>query len=206
MTDDTRAPATALPPSTNSGDAVQALRASTRALHQALDESLPLGKPGATLAHYAAHLRMLKEWQTALQPWLERTATAPESHLLLDLDLADCPAQVLTDPVDPVDPLDLRPLQAADDGSDAFCWGIRYVLEGSRLGGQVLYRQLREPLAPHPLRYLGERAADGTSWRDTLIDLRRLLGTPAQRQAACRGANAAFELLLSRAQPTTTTL
>jgi heme oxygenase len=87
---------------------------------------------------------------------------------------------------------------AADDGSDAFCWGIAYVLEGSRLGGQVLYRRLQPRFAPHPLHYLSPRPATAQSWPQTLALLRDRLGTPSGREAGCRGAVAAFEVLLGR--------
>ena len=86
---------------------------------------------------------------------------------------------------------------AERDVRDARAWGVAYVIEGSRLGGQVLYRRLAEPLAPHPLRYLqGAGGQTGARWRAFLESLRAALDTPARIQAACDGAAWAFERLL----------
>jgi heme oxygenase len=56
----------------------------------------------------------------------------------------------------PAAPPRMRPPQAAWplDASPAWRWGVCYVIEGSQLGGAVLYKRLHERLAPHPLRYL----------------------------------------------------
>lgn len=177
-------------------DAVTALRTVTHALHEQLDHSLPLARANANLADYAAHLTVLRDWQQALAPWLTRAILDLNALALLDQDLSDCPAQVsaLIDLPDP----DLTALRQADDGRDGFCWGIAYVVEGSRLGGQVLYRRLSQQLAPHPLRYLGQRGKAGASWLDILACLRIHLDAKPERQSACNGAVAAFELLLLR--------
>jgi heme oxygenase (biliverdin-IX-beta and delta-forming) len=174
-------------------DAVQVLREATHSLHETLDRQLPLSRPDATLADYALHLTVLRDWHRALLPWLSRTASDASSLDLMARDLADC-----TGSLPPLPLPDLTAVHAADDGSDAFCWGMAYVLEGSRLGGKVLYRRLQAPLSPHPLRYLGERNAQGPSWPQTLASLRTQLATPEARTSGCRGAVAAFELLLAR--------
>lgn len=177
-------------------DAVAALRAATHALHQQLDHSLPLACPDAVLADYAAHLTVLRDWQRALTPWLSRAIIDETALVLLEQDLSDCPAQAQALATMPAP--DITALRQVDDSRDGFCWGIAYVVEGSRLGGQMLYRRLSQQLAPHPLRYLGERGRTGTSWPDTLASLRSHLDTKPELQSACRGAVAAFELLLRR--------
>lgn len=58
--------------------------------------------------------------------------------------------------------------------SAAYRWGVAYVVEGSQLGGAVLYKRLAQQLAPHPLRYLrgaGE-AGPGPRWRAFMEALR----------------------------------
>jgi heme oxygenase len=175
-------------------DPLQALRGSTQQLHAQLDRGLPLAQADASLADYALHLVVLRDWQQALSPWLSRTGHAGLALGLIAQDLADCPFDIDHS----AEPVDLTPVHRVDDGSLAFCWGMAYVLEGSRLGGQVLYRRLRTRLAPHPLRYLGERGADGTSWGDTLKALRQVLATEEARRASCAGAVAAFQTLLRR--------
>ena len=108
----------------------------------------------------------------------------------------DCAAEGVPHPSTPKP--DLSPVRRADDGTTAFCHGIAYVHEGSRLGGEVLYRRLHGVLAPHPLRYLRDRSGGGFSWPAVLAGLRsRLAGAQAQA-SACRGAVAAFEVLLGQ--------
>ncbi|MDB5847401.1 MAG: hypothetical protein JWP29_1153 [Rhodoferax sp.] len=181
-----------------SADAVHHLRHATAALHERLDQGLPLARAEADLADYAQHLVVLRNWQLALAPWLMRTASDLSSLALIAHDLADCAghANASATARRAAGAVDMAPLRQADDGSDAFCWGVSYVLEGSRLGGQVLYRRLHLQLAPHPLRYLGERTACGPSWAETLASLRRHLHGDAARASGCAGAVAAFEMLL----------
>ena len=181
-------------------DPIHALRDATRQLHAQLDRGLPLAQARATLADYARHLVVLRDWQQALAPWLSRTGRDVSSLELIARDLADCPPCIggIGGSADAMEPVDLTPVHRADDGSLAFCWGMAYVLEGSRLGGQVLSRRLQARLAPHPLRYLGERGADGASWGDTLKALREALATADARRAGCAGAVAAFQTRLLR--------
>ena len=172
-----------------------ALRRATHALHQRLDSRLPLGRDVPSLADYAIHLCVLRDWQRALAPWLSRTASMVGSITLLAQDIEDCPPCRLTPAYLRV--ADVGVVLPGDDGSEAFCWGVAYVLEGSRLGGQVLYGRLRAHLAPHPLRYL-QHGTGGPSWPDTLRALHMQLSSPCSQAAACCGAVAAFELLLAR--------
>ena len=175
-------------------DAVVALRQATQVLHARLDSRLPLGREAPTITDYATHLCVLRDWHHALGPWLSRTASTG-SLALLDRDIEDCPPCQFSAAY--LRAADLAVVLQADDGSAFFCWGIAYVLQGSRLGGQVLYKRLRERLAPHPLRYL-QHGTGGPSWPDTLKSLRRHLSTGPSQASACSGAVAAFGLLLAR--------
>ena len=85
-------------------------------------------------------------------------------------------------------------LRALDDGAhaDAARLGVRYVIEGSHLGGKVLRRRWGERLAPHPLGYLGGGAPD--RWPAFLNEL-AAARSPEERAAACAGAVLAFQLL-----------
>ena len=83
--------------------------------------------------------------------------------------------------------------------SAAYRWGVCYVIEGSQLGGAVLYQRLHERLAPHPLRYLkGDAAGPGPRWR---ASCRRCAAQRAHAGAkiadACAGACAAFDRILA---------
>ena len=93
-------------------------------------------------------------------------------------------------------PLAAVPWHGSD--SAAYRWGVSYVIEGSRLGGAVLYRRLANQLAPHPLRYLrADGVAPGPRWQHFLRALRaHVQGAPAIAEA-CRGACDAFDSLIA---------
>jgi heme oxygenase len=63
-----------------------------------------------------------------------------------------------------------------------------------------MYRRLKASLAPHPLRYLGQRHLQGPTWPEMLALLRTQLPTGADQARACRGAVVAFELLMLQFQ------
>lgn len=77
---------------------------------------------------------------------------------------------------------------------DAARWGVRYVIEGSHLGGQVLQRRLGAALAPHPLGYL-TLGAPG-AWTLFLHGLSACEFSWAEQDAACSAAVLAFEALI----------
>jgi heme oxygenase len=75
---------------------------------------------------------------------------------------------------------------------------VCYVIEGSQLGGAVLYQRLHAQLAPHPLRYLkGLDAGPGPRWRTFMLALREHVRSPAEIDDACAGACAAFDSILA---------
>jgi heme oxygenase len=74
---------------------------------------------------------------------------------------------------------------------------VCYVIEGSRLGGAVLYAQLRERLAPHPLSYLKVgRDALGPQWQVFNREMGVDVQTPDAIREACEGAADAFDSLI----------
>lgn len=142
--------------------ALAALRAATQALHADLDSRSPLT---AALTHtdYLNHAARVLGWmrplEQALWPlwpdhedalqrrgksqWLEADLLAGEHFTDA---LPDCP----TAPV---------------PNSLAEALGIAYVAEGATLGGRVLYKRLKAPLEPLPLRWLqGYGEHTGERW------------------------------------------
>jgi heme oxygenase len=181
---------------TSGADPLAALRSATASRHEELDSGLPIGAPDASLSDYAAHLAMLQAWLAPLQAWLARFADGPGFDqagrlALLERDLAEqgMPAALAA------------PGAAADwpvDASPAWRWGVCYVIEGSQLGGAVLYQRLHERLAPHPLRYLkGDEAGPGPRWRAFMLALREHVRTPQEILEASAGACAAFDGILA---------
>ena len=174
-------------------DPLTALRAATASRHAALDADLPIGAPDASLHDYTAHLTLLRAWLAPLDAWLAGYADGPQADhaarlARIDADLADAGYTFATPPACPIWPTSASP---------AYRWGVHYVIEGSQLGGAVLYGRLRDRLAPHPLRYLkGDDAGPGPRWRAFMQALRAGVRTPAEIVDACAGACAAFDCIL----------
>lgn len=188
--------------STNDGagdaDVLAALRQATASRHAALDAGLPLSGEGASLADYASHLILLRDWLAPLQGWLAGSGVGlPDAgHLArIEADLAD-PALQVHVPRTQAQSAQQWPRNA----SDAYRWGVCYVVEGSQLGGAVLYQRLRERLAPHPLAYLrGAPEGPGPRWRAFMLALRANVRSNAAIGQACAGACDAFDAILARA-------
>ena len=181
-------------------DILAALREATSSRHALLDQGMPLAQDGATLAHYRAHLTLLRHWLAPIEAWQARFTDGPQDPALLPpaphLPLIDTDLQ---DPALPGAPIAMPtpPAWFAHD-SAAYRWGVSYVIEGSRLGGTVLYRRLADRLAPHPLRYLhGGGVPPGPRWQHFLRVLREEVQTSPAIAAACAGACDAFDSLIA---------
>jgi len=132
--------------------------------------------------HHAA----LAGWEQRESAWLHASGDAawryqPRSPLL-EQDLAALRA---------TPPLPAPAPPAHDAGSR---WGMLYVVEGSRLGGRLIARQLRQSLtdAAPALSYFELGHADPACWRRFQQRLEQALPTPQSRQAAVAGARAMF--------------
>lgn len=185
-------------------DVLAALRAATAARHERLDGGLPLSAPEPSLLDYAGHLAMVRDWLLPLQAWLDGYADGPQAEAslpatgrlsLIDADLLE-PGMPALPPVRPAAPW-------PPGASAAYRWGVAYVIEGSQLGGTVLYGRLAQRFAPHPLRYLhGETGGPGPRWRAFMLALRANVRTPDEIAEACAGACAAFDSILELAPHT----
>jgi heme oxygenase len=180
-------------------DPLAALRAATGARHEVLDSGLAIGADDASLHDYVAHLALLRAWLGPLHAWLAGFGDGPDFDqgarlALIDADLAGpgMAAPSLPACASTVWPADARA---------AYRWGVRYVIEGSALGGAVLYGRLQARLAPHPLRYLkGSEAGPGPRWRAFMQALRARVRTPEEIADCCTGACAAFDAILALRQ------
>lgn len=161
-----------------------------------LDSGLPLSGALPTLADYGDHLRMLRAWLGPIEAWLADYEDGPQAALpplrrleLINADLAHpsiAPSDVVEDAGWP------------RDASAAYRWGVCYVVEGSQLGGAVLYQRLNGILAPHPLRYLRPcEEGPGLRWRQFMLALRAAVTREDDIGDACRGACDAFDRILA---------
>jgi heme oxygenase len=181
-------------------DPLAALRSATASRHQELDSGLPIGALDASLGDYACHLAMLRAWLAPLQAWLPGFQDGPRFDqagrlALIGQDLAErgMPSAPAAAPA-------AAPAWPSV-ASEAWRWGVCYVIEGSQLGGAVLFQRLHERLAPHPLRYLkGDAAGPGPRWRVFMQALREHVRSPAEIAEACAGACAAFDGILALRQ------
>lgn len=196
------------PSGKNSSPAVlAALREATAGRHELLHEIMPLSVESVALRDYLAHLAILRDWLEPLETWLQSFNDGPQSQslpsridrlALIDADLADASVR----------PQDLaRSAQAVSARawsgaqSAAYRWGVCYVIEGSQLGGAVLYARLKERLAPHPLGFLDAgRDSLGPRWRAFTEAMAADVNTPPTIDEACRGAADAFDRLIELAQ------
>ncbi len=133
---------------------------------------------------------MLRAWLGPLEAWLAQfdDGLLPLARTeVIDADLAGIPGACPQ--------TDLLGWPAG--ASAAYRWGVRYVIEGSQLGGAVLYQRLAQPLAPHPLRYLrGAPEGPGPRWRAFMLALQGAVTTPGEIADACVGACDAFDRIL----------
>jgi heme oxygenase len=189
-------------PNENPHDPLAALRHATGARHERLDSALPLSGEAPRLSDYADHLRLLRAWLAPLDAWLAGyddgpqgiAALPPTGRLaLIEADLGEAGMD------DGARWLASGPGAAWPQGaSAAYRWGVCYVIEGSQLGGAVLYQRLAGRFAPHPLRYLrGNEAGPGPRWRAFMLALRAQVRTPGEIADACVGACAAFDSILA---------
>ena len=190
----------------NRSDPLAALRGATAHQHAILDTGLPLAQADATLQDYRDHLLMLRAWLTPIEAWLARLRRRAAG--------AGRAAAGRAQPADRRRPGDRRAGAAVGprrtqrqplgrhDASAAYRWGVCYVVEGSQLGGVVLYRRLAAQLAPHPLNYLkGSADGPGPRWRAFSEALRGQVRGSEQVAEACAGACAAFDRILALRTP-----
>ncbi len=181
------------------------LRAATGEQHEQLHHLMPLSTQSADLHDYLAHLLVLRAWLAPLEPWLAACGDGPAAHpaalppvsrvALIDADLAAAPGDAV-----PAGPDAVAPWWPAG-ASSAYRWGVGYVIEGSQMGGAVLYQALHERLAPHPLGFLATgRSGLSARWKAFVRGLAAEVATPAQIADACRGASEAFDRLVGLAR------
>jgi heme oxygenase len=165
--------------------ALQTLRDSTRAAHETLD-----GLFGrfdlATASDYSAFLTAHAMALPALESALDKAGMATmlddwTARRRSDALAADLAAMCVPLP----DPLPVPPAAGAPAA-----WGAAYVLEGSRLGGAMLARQVGDGL---PRSYLGTPQPAG-AWRKFLERLGDALSEPEDAAAAGVAASQAFAL------------
>lgn len=164
------------------GGARDLLRRETRADHEAVDAVYSRFDLGAE----TGYRRFLRAQAACVGP-VETALEGRGSRLVEDWPARRRAALLLADLRDLGDDARPHPVLPAFD-SDAAALGGLYVLEGSRLGGAVLARQV---YAGAPRRFLSPAAAPG-SWRTFVDLLDRNLHGEAEGEAAVHAARSVF--------------
>lgn len=164
-------------------DAHRALREGTAGAHERVDAlftRFDLTERGGYAAFLGAHAEALLPLEAALD-------AAGAERLIDDWPARKRGALILADLAE----LNRRPGESRDaglDGEDGSIAGTLYVLEGSRLGGKVLSRQLP---ADFPRAYLDADQPIG-NWRKLLDRLDTILYQSRARATAIEAALGAF--------------
>ena len=178
-------------------DVLAALRQATAQRHAELDSKMPLAAGDVDMRAYQDHLRLLEQWLAPIQDWLARCDDGPAPPAYLKAIREDLAHPALAG---------MTPLPSMTDGGATgwptqcgvgWRWGVCYVIEGSQLGGAVLYKKLAERLAPHPLTYLRGVGSPGPRWQQFIVALRENVVSPQQIADACHGAQQAFDNLIA---------
>ena len=186
-------------------DVLTALRQATAERHAELDAHTPLAAATVDLQAYRHHLQLLETWLAPVPAWLARFDDSPELPAYLPLirrDLAHpamaaLPGAAVLSASPSAAPQETPAPAWPPAASAAYRWGVCYVVEGSQLGGAVLYKRLAGKLAPHPLDYLRGEGSPGPRWQRFLAALRAHVTGAGQIEEACRGARQAFDSLIA---------
>ena len=176
-------------------DVLAALRQATAHRHAELDANTPVAAAEVDLRAYHDHLRLLERWLAPIQDWMGRFDDGPRLPPYLDAIREDLAHAAFAG------------VPAAEHGEAAVAWpaqcgaarrwGVCYVIEGSQLGGAVLYKRLADRLAPHPLNYLRGSGSPGPRWQQFIAALREHVVDAREIAEACEGARQAFDSLIS---------
>ena len=172
-----------------------ALRQATARRHAELDANTPLAGDGVDLRAYHDHLRLLEQWLAPIQDWMERFDEGPRLPPYLEAIREDLAHAALAG----------MPAAVGSEAAvawparcgPAWRWGVCYVIEGSQLGGAVLYKRLADRLAPHPLDYLRGPGSPGPRWQQFIAALRAHVVDAREIAEACEGARQAFDSLIA---------
>ena len=172
-----------------------ALRQATAQRHAELDANTPLAAGDVDLRAYHDHLQLLEQWLAPIQDWMERFDEGPKLPPYLDAirqDLAHAAFAGM-----PAAPHSGAAVAWPAQSGAAWRWGACYVIEGSQLGGAVLYKRLADRLAPHPLNYLRGNGSPGPRWQQFIAALREHVADAREIADACEGARLAFDSLIA---------
>lgn len=168
------------------------LKSATRADHDALDAHFS----GLNLADDGDYALFLTAHAAAFLPTEQALAEAGADTLAEWSELRRSDA--LKEDLAVLGLATPQPMAAPDYASHAAMLGGAYVLEGSRLGGKLLRRQLRPD---QPSNFLSPPKS--LAWRDFIAHLEQMLSSTVDRQVAANAAQATFACFAEAARVNT---
>ena len=178
-----------------SQDVLAALRAATRDVHERLHEHPALAclnQAEVSMCDYQFALRALQRFHESV----ERALTHLDVHGADDLHFSNAIRQDLHDLGAGDNSLPYCPALSTPCSASALL-GVRYVLEGSALGGQLIARRVARAFgwpedAPGLAHFRRGGGDGGRRWRQVLADLKKETVVP---EPCVRAAVETFELL-----------
>ncbi|RYD33243.1 MAG: biliverdin-producing heme oxygenase [Verrucomicrobiaceae bacterium] len=178
---------------------LEELRKSTQAIHEEMEQRLPLGRPDLSRETYRDLVKRFHGFIIPLEKQLLKSPGMTGSDFNYQERLkqpaleADAMALGLEGETQLASPAELPPLENQEQ-----VFGCLYVIEGSTLGGQVISRSLREHLDIHPENggayFSGYGPLTGPRWKEFLSKLAEV-ADGADTQAITDSAVATFEAL-----------
>ncbi|MCP5144902.1 MAG: biliverdin-producing heme oxygenase [Gammaproteobacteria bacterium] len=175
-----------------------ALRKVTALHHERVELLMPVSRESVGLPEYLEFLGLMAEWVAQIECWIGHHPSTGiwqsrlpfirrYSRLVADLEASEHPV-----------PRTMKchfSAIALWPQDEAFYWGVRYVIEGSRLGGRMLYRKLSEQHVASAMRFLAEDELLAQQWRDLRQVMEVRIRSMFDLEVACTGAVAAFGML-----------
>jgi heme oxygenase len=190
-------------PDRGGSSVLQRLKFATKSLHAKLDKSLTIAQPHAGITQYLDHLRLTNLWLNELNArFIFRREYAIQkayslNNCLLDLiyndfKFSDTPHYFR----EGYPETEFRP-----PISLPFFWGITYVINGSALGANHLFKVLSKKIPEHPLHYFHEASMQGMDrWADFSLNIEKNIKNELDFTCAEKGAIWAFEQIIDLSQ------
>lgn len=168
-----------------------ALREATGMVHERLHQAKPFAALARGELGRSAYLELLSTFSTFHVTVCQSLGLDEERRIRLARDLEYLGGR------------EQAPVAWSPPDSAAGCLGSAYVVEGSSLGGKIIYRQLDYLLGSNPdgRRFFQGTASDGERWRGLCQRIEALGRDDAARDDLIAGASNTFALFEKLIEP-----
>lgn len=166
----------------------QVLKERTDLLHRKLERELDLMREDLSLEDYIEILKRFYGFYNSLEERFDFKGREKKQLLINDLEFLG------VEDLSQIPHFNSFPLST----DRSFEWGLRYVIEGSTLGGMVLSPHFKEKLnlSENGVSFFsGYGPETPKRWREFLVELETFGQTQDDLESACRGAEFTFSSL-----------